>query len=154
MENEILTELWRIKDKLSARANRVPKTEAELIELKRFEMDLRKTPYVFVPDATHHAFEIQNLRRDRALAIAYLKTAVEGIDDTDARVSALLMFSTVAEAYQDLTVLAVDAGVALNPVYQMLAGQTLPSFREKAEYLAWFDRRLEEFNSRPSTSAA
>lgn len=147
-EDEILTELWRIKDELSAKANRVKKTEAQLMAVKQMEMDLRKNPYVFHPDAGRHAFEIQNLLRNRALAIAYLKGAIEALDDMNVRVGALLTLSTVAEAYEDLTALALEAGVVQEPYYQMLAGAGIPRFDTKAEYLAWFDRQLEEFQRR------
>src|SRR5471030_1047191 len=141
-EDEILTELWRIKDELSAKANRVKKTEAQLMAVKQMEMDLRKNPYVFHPDAARRAFEIQNLLRNRALAIAYLKGAIEALDDMNVRVGALLTLSTVAEAYEDLTALAIEAGVVQEPYYQMLAGADIPRFNTKAEYLAWFDQQL------------
>lgn len=146
MANEILAELWRIKDELSAKAKRSTKTATELMDLMRMGADGREIEYI--PDAARRAVEIQRLRKDHTLAIASLKAAIESLDDVSVRVGALLTFSRVAEAYDDLAALAIEAEVIEEPHYLMLAGRPIPSFRKRAEYLAWFDRQLEEFNSR------
>src|SRR5476649_216832 len=72
MEDEILSELWRIKDELSEKANRVRKTKAYMIELDQLEAELFKSPYVFHDDA-HNALKMRVFRKDRALGVAYLK---------------------------------------------------------------------------------
>ena len=149
MEDEILSELWRIKDELSEKANRVRKTKAYMIELDQLEAELFKSPYVFHDDA-HKALKMRVFRKDRALGVAYLKASVQAVGDVNKRLGGLLTFFKVAEAYEDLSALAVEAGVMQEPYYQMLAAAGIPRFNLKAEYLAWFDYQLEEFNSRAS----
>ena len=53
---------------------------------------------------SHHAAEVAELRADRELAVAYLKAAVESLDDPDDRASGLTALGAVAEAYGGLAV--------------------------------------------------
>ncbi|WP_296806102.1 hypothetical protein [Thiocapsa sp.] len=48
---------------------------------------------------SHHEREIAELRADRELAVAYLKAAMESLDDPDERAAGLLALRTVAEAH-------------------------------------------------------
>ena len=48
---------------------------------------------------SHHEAELAELRADRELAVAYLKAAMESLDDPDDRAAGLLALRTVAEAY-------------------------------------------------------
>ena len=59
---------------------------------------------------SHHEREVAELRVDRDLAAAYLKAALESLDDPDDRAAGLLALRTVAEAYGGLG--AVAAGRA------------------------------------------
>lgn len=139
-------EVWRIKDELSEKASRVRKTKAYMMALDQLEAELFKSPYV-VHDDAHKALKIRVFRKDRALGVAYLKASVQAVGDINNRLGGLLTFFKVAEAYEDMTELAIEAGVAEEPLYHMLAAAPIPRFNEKADYLAWFDRQLEEFNS-------
>lgn len=56
----------------------------------------------------HHKSEVAELRADRDLAVAYLKAAMESLDDPENRAAGLLALRTVAEAYGELG--AVAAG--------------------------------------------
>ena len=51
---------------------------------------------------SHHEAELAELRADRELAVAYLKAAMESLDDPDDRAAGLLALRTVAEAYGGL----------------------------------------------------
>ena len=48
---------------------------------------------------SHYDREVAELRADRALAVDYLKAAMESLDDPDDRAAGLLALRTVAEAY-------------------------------------------------------
>ena len=61
-----------------------------------------------VAAVSHHEREIAELRADRELAVAYLKAAMESIDDPDDRAGALLALRTVAEAYGGLGAVGRD----------------------------------------------
>ena len=64
------------------------KTEANMSQLKGV--------------VSHHEREIAELRADRELAVAYLKAAMESLDDPDERAAGLLALRTVAEAHDGL----------------------------------------------------
>ena len=46
---------------------------------------------------SHHQREVAELRADRDLAVAYLKAALESLDDPDDRAAGLLALRTVAQ---------------------------------------------------------
>lgn len=74
---------------------------------------------------SHHYREVAELRAHRELAVAYLKAAMESLDDPDDRAAGLLALRTVAEAYGGLAAVAVEAGmqrVALS--YLVAQGQS------------------------------
>ena len=48
---------------------------------------------------SHHDAEVAELGADRELAVAYLRVAMESLDDPDNRAAGLLALRTVAEAY-------------------------------------------------------
>ena len=48
---------------------------------------------------SHHEWEVQELRKDRAFAIAYLQAAMEALDNPDERAGGLIMLRAMAEAY-------------------------------------------------------
>jgi hypothetical protein len=51
---------------------------------------------------SHDALEVAELQADRALAVEYVKAAMESLDDPDGRAAGLLALRTVAEAYGGL----------------------------------------------------
>lgn len=67
---------------------------------------------------SHHEREIAELQGDRALAVEYLKVAMESLDDPDDRAAGLLALRTVAEAYGGLGVVAAAAGISRESLYR------------------------------------
>lgn len=61
---------------------------------------------------SHHEREVAELSSDRELAVAYLKAAIESLDNPDDRAGGLLALRTVAEAYGGLAMVAVEAGIS------------------------------------------
>ena len=77
----------------------------------------------------HHEREIAELRADRELAVAYLKAAMESIDDPDDRAGALLALRTVAEAYGGLGAVAAQAGISRESLYRALSAKGNPTLK-------------------------
>ncbi len=70
---------------------------------------------------SHHEREIVELRGDRELAVAYLKAAMESLDDPDERAAGLLALRTVAEAHGGLGAVAAEAGISRESLYRSLS---------------------------------
>ena len=70
---------------------------------------------------SHHEREISELRADRELAVAYLKAAMESLDDPDERAAGLLALRTVAEAHGGLGAVAAEAGISQESLYRSLS---------------------------------
>lgn len=96
------------------------------------------------PHVSHHDCEVRELRADRSLAIISIQLAVEGLAKPDERVAGLLTLATVAEAYGDLSELAIEAGVANDPLYRALPPTGVPRLNHAAEYESWFHLQLQE----------
>ncbi|MET3430630.1 DNA-binding phage protein [Herbaspirillum seropedicae] len=60
---------------------------------------------------SHHEREIIELRADHALAVEYLKTAMESLDNPNEHAAGLLALRTVAEAYGGLATFAAETGI-------------------------------------------
>jgi hypothetical protein len=58
---------------------------------------------------SHYQLEIEELRADRELAAAYLKLALQSLDDPRDRAAGLLAVRSVAQAYRCLVLIA-DSG--------------------------------------------
>lgn len=82
-----------------------------------------------VAAVSHHEREIAELRADRELAVAYLKAAMESIDDPDDRAGALLALRTVAEAYGGLGAVAAQAGISRESLYRALSAKGNPTLK-------------------------
>ena len=61
---------------------------------------------------SHHDAELAELRADKELALAYLKAAMESLDNPNDRAAGLLALRTVAEAYGGLGNMRIVAQVA------------------------------------------
>jgi DNA-binding phage protein len=68
-----------------------------------------------IASVSHHEAEIDELRADRELAVAYLKAAMEELDDPNNRAAGLLALRAVAEAYGGLGAVAAQAGISREP---------------------------------------
>lgn len=78
---------------------------------------------------SHHEREIAELRADRDLAVAYLKAAMESLDDPDERAAGLLALRTVAEAHGGLGAVAAEAGISRESLYRSLSPKGNPTLK-------------------------
>ncbi len=67
---------------------------------------------------SHHEREIAEWRADREPTVAYLKAAMESLDDPDERAAGLLALRTVAEAHGGLGAVAAKAGIGRESLYR------------------------------------
>ena len=75
---------------------------------------------------SHYQREIEELRADRDLAAAYLKLALQSLDD---RAAGLLALRSVAEAYGGLALIAQQAGISREALYRALSAKGNPTLR-------------------------
>jgi probable addiction module antidote protein len=78
---------------------------------------------------SHHEMEIAELRKDRELAVEYLKAAMESLGDPEERAGGLLALRTVAEAYGGLGAVAEDAGISRESLYRALSPKGNPTLK-------------------------
>lgn len=78
---------------------------------------------------SHHEREVAELRADRALAVEYLKAAMESLDDPDDRAAGLLALRTIAEAYGGLGAVAAEAGISRESLYRTLSANGNPTLK-------------------------
>lgn len=78
---------------------------------------------------SHREREIAELRADRALAIEYLKAAMESLDDPNDRAAGLLALRTVAEAYGGLAAVAAQAEISREALYRALSPRGNPTLK-------------------------
>jgi probable addiction module antidote protein len=78
---------------------------------------------------SHHEREVAELRADRALAVEYLKEAMESLDNPDDRAAGLLALRTVAEAYGGLGAVAAEAGISRESLYRTLSATGNPTLK-------------------------
>jgi probable addiction module antidote protein len=90
----------------------------------------------------HHQREVEELRTDRKLATAYLKTAMEELDDPENRAAGLLALRTIAEAYGGLAAVAAEAGITREALYRALSAKGNPTLRTLLAVLKAVGMRL------------
>jgi probable addiction module antidote protein len=78
---------------------------------------------------SHSEREVAELRADRELAVAYLKAAMESLDNPDDRAAGLLALRTVAEAYGGLGAVAAEAGISRESLYRTLSAKGNPTLK-------------------------
>jgi probable addiction module antidote protein len=91
---------------------------------------------------SHHEREIAELRADRELAVAYLKAAMESLDDPDERAAGLLALRTVAEAHGGLGAVAAEAGISRESLYRSLSPKGNPTLKTLLAVLKTVGMRL------------
>ena len=91
---------------------------------------------------SHHEAELAELRADRELAVAYLKAAMESLDDPDDRAAGLLALRTVAEAYGGLGAVAAEAGISRESLYRALSPKGNPTLKTLLAVLKTVGLRL------------
>lgn len=79
--------------------------------------------------ASHYEREIAELRADRDLTVAYLKAAMESLDDPDNRAAGLLALRRVVEAYGGLGAVAAEAGINRESLYRALSPSGNPTLK-------------------------
>jgi probable addiction module antidote protein len=91
---------------------------------------------------SHHDREIEELRADRELALEYLKTAMESLDDPNDRAAGLLALRTIAEAYGGLGMIATQAGISRESLYRALSPKGNPTLKTLLAVLKAVGMRL------------
>ena len=91
---------------------------------------------------SHHEAELAELRADRELAVAYLKAAMESLDDPDDRAAGLLALRTVAEAYGGLGAVAAEAGISRESLYRAPSPKGNPTLKTLLAVLKTVGLRL------------
>ena len=78
---------------------------------------------------SHHDREVAELAADPELMVAYLKAAMEALDNPDERAGGLLALRTVAEASGGLGKVAAQAGVSRESLYRALSPKGNPTLK-------------------------
>src|ERR1700691_4404600 len=86
--------------------------------------------------------EIAELQADRALAVEYLKVAMESLDNPNDRAAGLLALRTVAEAYGGLGAVATEAGISRESLYRTLSPKGNPTLKTLLAVLKTVGLRL------------
>lgn len=98
---------------------------------------------------SHHEMEIAELRADRELAVAYLKAAMESLDDPEDRAAGLLALRSIAEAYGGLATVASQAGISRESLYRALSPKGNPTLKTLLAVLKTVGMRLSVEPDRP-----
>jgi probable addiction module antidote protein len=91
---------------------------------------------------SHHEREIEELRADRELAVAYLKAAMEALDDPEDRGGGLLALRAIVEAYGGLGAVATEAGISRESLYRALSPKGNPTLKTLLAVLKTVGMRL------------
>jgi len=91
---------------------------------------------------SHHEREVAELSADRELAVAYLKVAMESLDNPEDRAAGLLALRTVAEAYGGLAMVASEAGISRESLYRALSPKGNPTLKTLVAVLKTVGLRL------------
>ena len=91
---------------------------------------------------SHHDLEVEELRADREQAIAYLKVAMESLDDPEDRAAGLLSLRAIAEAYGGLGKIAQEAGISRESLYRALSPTGNPTLKTLIAVLNTVGMRL------------
>lgn len=91
---------------------------------------------------SHTEETIKELRADRQFAVAYLKSALEELDDPNNRAAGLLALRDVAEAYGGLGAVAEQAGISREALYRSLSPKGNPTLKTLLAVLKSVGMRL------------
>jgi probable addiction module antidote protein len=92
--------------------------------------------------ASHHDWEVEQLRADRELAIEYLKISMESLSSPNERAGALLSLRAVAEAYGGIGAIAKEAGISRESLYRSLSPKGNPTLKTLIAVLKTVGLRL------------
>jgi probable addiction module antidote protein len=91
---------------------------------------------------SHDEREIEELRADRELAVAYLKVAMESLDDPHDRATGLLAIRAIVEAYGGFAAVAAEAGISRESLYRSLSADGNPTLKTLLAVLKTLKMRL------------
>lgn len=91
---------------------------------------------------SHGECKIEELRADRELAVAYLKVAVESLNDPQDRATGLLAIRAIVEAYGGFTAVATEAGISRESLYRSLSPEGNPTLKTLIAVLKTLNMRL------------
>jgi probable addiction module antidote protein len=91
---------------------------------------------------SHHQREVEELRADRELAVAYLKAAMAALDDPDDRGAALLAIRAIVEAYGGFSAVSEEAGISRESLYRSLSAKGNPTLKTLLAVLKTVGMRL------------
>jgi probable addiction module antidote protein len=91
---------------------------------------------------SHHKREIAELKADHALAVEYLRAAMESLDDPEDRAGGLIALRTIAEAYGGLGAVALEAGISRESLYRALSPKGNPTLKTLLAVLKAVGMRL------------
>jgi probable addiction module antidote protein len=97
---------------------------------------------IYKASVSHHELEIEELRADRKQAIAYLKVAMESLDDPEDRAAGLLALRAIAEAYGGLGKIAEEASISRESLYRSLSPTGNPTLKTLIAVLNTMGMRL------------
>lgn len=92
--------------------------------------------------ASHHEREVEELRDDPALAVEYLKAAMQEVDDPNNRAAGLLALRALAEAHGGLGAMATEAGISREALYRSLSAKGNPTLKTLLAVLKSVGMRL------------
>lgn len=96
-----------------------------------------------LPDsASHQISEVEILRKSRAKAIKYARSAVEGLQNPEERGASLLMLRALAEAYGGLDAVAKEAGISRESLYRSLSPKGNPTLKTLIAVVSTMGLRL------------
>ncbi|HEY1649357.1 MAG TPA: addiction module antidote protein [Terracidiphilus sp.] len=91
---------------------------------------------------SHNEREIEELRADRAFAVAYLQASMEALDNPEERAGGLLALRAIAEAYGGLGAVAAQAGISRESLYRSLSPKGNPTLKTLIAVLKTLNLRL------------
>ncbi len=99
---------------------------------------------------SHHDREVAELAADQELTVAYLKAAMESLDDPNDRAGGLLALRTVAEAHGGLGAVAAQAGISRESLYRTLSPTGNPTLKTLVAVLKTVGMRLSVEPAHPA----
>jgi probable addiction module antidote protein len=102
---------------------------------------------------SYHEWEVEELRRDREFAIAYLQVAMESLENPEERGGGLLALRAVAEAYGGLGAVAAQAGISRESLYRALSPKGNPTLKTLVAVLKTLGLRLSVTEKQEANAA-
>jgi probable addiction module antidote protein len=102
---------------------------------------------------SYHQWEVEELQKDRELAVECLRAAMEALDNPEERGGGLLALRAVAEAYGGLGAVAAQAGISRESLYRALSPKGNPTLKTLIAVLKTVGLRLtvtEEQQAQPA----